>query len=65
MGNALLGQGRYPEAEASYRQAMELDPNFALLHSGLGSLYQVQGCYQDAIAQYQRALGIDPNNSRV
>jgi TolB-like protein len=52
---ALLSTGRYVEAEAECRRALELDADFWRAIVGLGRCYEAQGRYDDSIACYERA----------
>lgn len=60
------------KAVEQFREASQLDPQFALAHAGVGESYMVLGesgfgaikpeeAYQNAIHAMQRALEIDPN----
>jgi Tfp pilus assembly protein PilF len=59
-GFALLKQERYAEAEAAYRQAIELKPDYALAYNNLGKVLHDQGRVDEAIAEYQKAIQLDP-----
>lgn len=48
------------QSEASYQQAIELQPNLALFHSNLGYLYNADGEYDDARDEFEAALKLDP-----
>ena len=56
LGAAYRTWGKFPEAIASYRRAMKLDPNIPELHHNLGVLLQDQGELDKAVASYRRAL---------
>ncbi|MFO0551813.1 MAG: tetratricopeptide repeat protein [Polyangiaceae bacterium] len=47
------------QAEALYRQAVELDPWLAIAHTNLGNIAFRRGDEDRALELYQRALGID------
>jgi tetratricopeptide (TPR) repeat protein len=53
--------GRLDDAIAAYTRAIDLDPNYALSHNGLGTVYRELGRLDDAIAAYKRAIELDPN----
>jgi len=56
--------GRYEEAEAAYRKAIEIDPNVAYPWNNLGYLLQEYlGRYQEAEAAHRKAIKIDPNDA--
>jgi Flp pilus assembly protein TadD len=42
----------------SNRRKLELDPNFAGAHLGLGRAYALKGMYQDAIAEIQKGVNL-------
>ncbi len=54
-------QGRYPEAEAFYRKAIQQDPKFSEAFSNLGNIYLAQKQIASAIASYQQAIRLDPH----
>jgi TolB-like protein/Tfp pilus assembly protein PilF len=47
-------------AESAFHRGMELDPNFADLHSHYGMCLSYLGRFEEAIAQTERALQLDP-----
>ncbi|MXW78574.1 MAG: tetratricopeptide repeat protein, partial [Gemmatimonadetes bacterium] len=51
--------GRYDEAQQNYAKALDLDPNYALAHDGLGLLAQRRGALDEAAAHFQKALDLD------
>ena len=53
--------GRLPEAEAGYRRALELKPDFAEAHNNLGLTLQAQGRLAEAEASYRRVLELQPD----
>ncbi|MDA8017851.1 MAG: tetratricopeptide repeat protein [Thermoanaerobaculia bacterium] len=63
LGEALAHKGDGPGAMNAYRKALELEPEFAGAHFGLGNLLGVAGRYPDSAASYRRALEIDPGRS--
>ena len=52
--------GRPAEAEAAYRQALAVHPNYAHSHHNLGGVLASQGKWADAIAHYRQALSLRP-----
>ena len=60
---------RYPEAEAYFRQAIALDPNYAQAYAGLGNVLQFMEddprrrarVYAEAAAAGRKALELNPN----
>ncbi|MEG3906557.1 tetratricopeptide repeat protein, partial [Microcoleus sp. w2-18aC4] len=54
-------RGKSEEAIAAYRQAIQIDPNFAAAYENLGGALFLQGKPDEAIAAYRQAIQIDPN----
>jgi protein O-GlcNAc transferase len=61
LGIALLGQGRFDEAEAACRQAIVLDADDANAHNALGIALVQQGRVDDAITSFQQAIAARPD----
>jgi DNA-binding winged helix-turn-helix (wHTH) protein/Tfp pilus assembly protein PilF/TolB-like protein len=51
---------RWEDAEAEYRRALELDPNYATGHHWYGFFLQTLGRFDEALNERLRALEIDP-----
>jgi tetratricopeptide (TPR) repeat protein len=49
-------------AEAEFRHAIELGPNYATAHQGYAHLLAVMGRFDEALAEVERALRIDPHS---
>jgi tetratricopeptide (TPR) repeat protein len=64
-GRLLEGEGRLPEAEASYRAALALAPRDARTHNNLGAVLHMQGRLDAALASYRRALELDPDQPQA
>ncbi len=62
-GRSLEVLGRWDEAIAAYRQAIELDPKNTTAHNNLGGILANQGQLDEAIACYRRAIELDPKNT--
>ena len=65
LGNALWGQERIAEAEASYRQALALRPGYVEAEYNLGNALAAQGRLSEAEASCRRALGLRPDYVEV
>jgi tetratricopeptide (TPR) repeat protein len=50
------------EAEAEFKTALELDPDYAATMANLGALYGRTGRLQEAVAILERAIVKDPEN---
>lgn len=59
-GNQQLVQGSYDAAIASFRAAIELDPDSGLAHAALAEALALNGQRDEAIASYQKAIELDP-----
>jgi DNA-binding winged helix-turn-helix (wHTH) protein/tetratricopeptide (TPR) repeat protein len=51
---------RWADAEASYRRALALDPNYATGHHWYAFFLQTRGRFDEALEERRRALEIDP-----
>ncbi|MEG4283591.1 TIGR04372 family glycosyltransferase [Microcoleus sp. A006_D1] len=60
--NKLKQEGFLEEAIASYRQAIELNPNFYLSHHNLGETLAKLGRWEEAVTSYDRAIQLNPNS---
>lgn len=58
-------QKRYSEAEALFKQAIAIQPDFAGSQAGLGLLYAQMGENDLAVAPLQAALRVDPGRTDV
>jgi len=61
LGNTLCDLGRPAEAEASYREAVRLRPNFPEAHYNLGNTLYALGRPAEAEASYREAVRLRPN----
>ena len=57
--------GRFDDALASYRRAIDLDPNQALPWNNIGRVEQQFGRYEAAFAAYEKALALEPGVARL
>ena len=62
LGVALALEGRLKEAEASYHQALVLNPWFPSAHCYLGNALRKEGLFEEAIESYRAALAIEPTH---
>ena len=63
---ALWGEvepGRYAQAEAAYRQALELAPNVATYHTALGLVLAKQDRLKAGVAELKRAVALDATDA--
>lgn len=62
-GGAAMGEGRFADAVASYRQLVGIDPTDPLAYEYLGVALARQGKLDEALKEYTRALQLDPNSA--
>src|SRR5262249_27915827 len=63
LGAALLHKGRYDEAIACFRKAIELDPTHALTYANLAGALFHQKKARAALAAAEKALELDPTHA--
>jgi tetratricopeptide (TPR) repeat protein len=63
LGNAHYRAGRHHQALGEYRQAVEIDPNYAGAWSSSAGAYKALGRLGDAFRCMEMALAIEPNNA--
>jgi tetratricopeptide (TPR) repeat protein/TolB-like protein len=56
-------KGLYYESVASYKRAIELDPQFLDARMGLGEVYEEKGLYPEAIEEYRQVVALDPKHT--
>ena len=56
LGEARQSEGAYADATASYKLAIDLDPQFALAYARLGTFYNNSGEYRLSRQYYQKAF---------
>jgi len=64
-GSAFLSNNLLPEAERSFRRALQLNPGLALAQKGLGEALARQGRYQESVAAYQQALTLGYSSAEL
>jgi hypothetical protein len=62
LGVVFLDKNRYREAEASFREALRLDPTGVDQHLGLGMAFQDEGRLDEARQEYQAELQYHPGS---
>ena len=61
----LQEQQKYEEAEASYRDAIRIKPDYAKAYANLGYVLRLQKKFDEAVTNYRLALRIDPDVAMV
>ena len=64
-GITALSEGNFEEAEASYKKALELKPDFTEAHYNLGVTLKGLGKLDEAIASYKKAIKSKPNYAKA
>ena len=62
LGICYAMQGKMPEAERQFREAIRLNPEYAGAQSNLANALGAQNRLAEAIPHYQKALQITPND---
>ena len=62
LGICLAQAGRWQEAEAALRRALEIDPGYVRGYTNLGALALTMGDEKGARDAYQRAIAIEPGS---
>ena len=55
------GDARLADAEASFRAAIAIRPDFPEAHNNLAAVMEMTGKYPEAVQEYQRAIELRPN----
>ena len=61
-GIALAAAGHLEEAEAAYRQALQLNPFYAEVHYNLGNVLARKGDADAALTEFRQTLKLDPRH---
>ena len=65
LGKVLQLQGRLNEAEACFRRALQLDPDYVGALIGLGTIEAAKGDPQSALKRFQSAVEIEPHDAEA
>ncbi|MDR3632731.1 MAG: tetratricopeptide repeat protein [Isosphaeraceae bacterium] len=65
LGRVLQLEGRRAEAEAAYRHALALDPDYVAALTGLGEIEAETGRAVDALERFDAAIEIDPRDAEA
>ena len=63
LGNSLQESGRFQEAVAAYKKAIELNPNFSWSYHSLGDVLLKLEKWEEAVAAYKKAVELNPDFS--
>jgi tetratricopeptide (TPR) repeat protein len=65
LGNSLLGQSRYLQAEQTYRHLLSIQPENKAALNNLAETMVRQGLYQDALEIINRAIKIESGDQEI
>jgi spermidine synthase len=65
LGISLAGNGRFEEAIAEFRRALELDPGNSQVESDLGMTLAASGNLDEAIEHLEKALALEPDSTAI
>ncbi|MCM3871315.1 MAG: tetratricopeptide repeat protein [Pyrinomonadaceae bacterium] len=65
LGSSFHFARQHDQAIEQYRQTLEIDPNFALAHQGLGWAYEQKRMYREAILEFQKASTLSTGNTFI
>jgi hypothetical protein len=65
MGTALAEAGRFAEAAAEFRRAVELDPGQAVFWSNLGMTLKIEGQFDAALVACDQAVARAPHHRQI
>ena len=63
LGNSLQESGRFDEAVAAYKKALELNPSFSWSYHSLGDVLLKLEKWEEAVAAYKKAVELNPDFS--
>lgn len=61
LGGVYLEKKMHPEAEAEFRRAISLEPNYVYPVAGLARVYGETGRIDEAIEQWEKAISLSPD----
>ena len=65
LGISYIREKDFPQAEASFREALRLDPDYGRAHANLGTLLTQNGQLTEATEHFEKSLLSDPNNQKT
>ena len=61
LGATAFNEGRHDRALSLYRRALDVDPDYALVHKHIASVYALRDTPAKAAHHARRSLDLDPN----
>jgi len=65
LGNAYLKLGKYEPAEIAFKNALKIDPNYAVAHYGLASTYLEQNKIEEALVELKKVIELAPDSQEA
>ena len=65
LGKVLQLQGRLNEAEACFRRALELEPDYVAALIGLGNIEAAKSDFPSALKRFETAIEIEPHDAEA
>ena len=60
----MIAMGRYDNAIALLKRALEFGAENAVVHNNLAACYDQKGCYTEAVEHFEHAIRIDPTHAK-
>ncbi|MEK6796921.1 MAG: tetratricopeptide repeat protein [Spirochaetota bacterium] len=64
LGNVYFDMEQFPKAEEAFKEAIKVDPSYALGYNNLSAVYMKYKKYADAISALSTAYDLDPANTK-
>ena len=65
LGTEQLQEGRLDEAEASFREALRLEPTLAVAWDGMARIHAERGDFEESCAASRKAIALDPRRAEA
>lgn len=65
LGNTYLKLARYEPAEIAFKNALKIDPNYAIAHYGLAGTYLRQNRIDEGLVELKRVVELAPDSEEA
>ena len=65
LGNTYLKLEKYELAEAAFKDALKIDPNYTMAHYGLANTYLTQNKIEEALVELKKIIKFAPNSQEA